>query len=197
MTYEMRDRAIEMGDGESFVVTSAYTPDGAYIGDEDWAKKLDEHGIAPELRTEDSGVCSIGFCEREQKWYGWSHRAIFGFGIGSKVERGNCAYVADTVDGLMEEYVKFFSDVSDPAEVRARLTPDYENNRVWVGEKHYEATMVSSADGVALAIDHPEMMPQGTITMGGYWMNTGRGEWTAETLEDAKQMACDFAESVS
>lgn len=25
----------------------------------------------------------------------------------------------------------------------------------------------------------------------------GRGEWTAETLEDAKQMAIDFAEGVS
>ena len=25
----------------------------------------------------------------------------------------------------------------------------------------------------------------------------GRGEWTAQTLEDARQMACDFAEGVS
>lgn len=26
----------------------------------------------------------IGFSEKEQKWYGWSHRAIHGFGIGDK-----------------------------------------------------------------------------------------------------------------
>lgn len=30
-------------------------------------------------------VCSLGFNEKEQKWYGWSHRAIFGFGIGNKL----------------------------------------------------------------------------------------------------------------
>lgn len=30
-------------------------------------------------------VCSVGFNEEEQKWYGWSHRAICGFGIGDKV----------------------------------------------------------------------------------------------------------------
>lgn len=28
---------------------------------------------------------SIGFNEQEQKWYGWSHRAICGFGIGDKL----------------------------------------------------------------------------------------------------------------
>ena len=25
----------------------------------------------------------------------------------------------------------------------------------------------------------------------------GRGEWTADTLEDAKQMACDYVDGVS
>lgn len=30
-------------------------------------------------------VCSIGFSEDEQKWYGWSHRAICGFGIDDKL----------------------------------------------------------------------------------------------------------------
>lgn len=27
------------------------------------------------------------------KWYGWSHRAVYGFGIGDKVKKGDCAYV--------------------------------------------------------------------------------------------------------
>lgn len=26
----------------------------------------------------------VGFSEKEQKWYGWSHRAIHGFKIGDK-----------------------------------------------------------------------------------------------------------------
>ena len=28
---------------------------------------------------------STGFSEKDQKWYGWSHRAIFGFKIGDKI----------------------------------------------------------------------------------------------------------------
>lgn len=26
------------------------------------------------------------------KWYGWSHRAMYGFGIGDKIKKGDCAY---------------------------------------------------------------------------------------------------------
>ncbi len=32
---------------------------------------------------------SIGFNEDEQKWYGWSHRAIYGFGIEDKLFEGD------------------------------------------------------------------------------------------------------------
>ena len=188
--YEMRECAIE--GASPFML--AYTSDGAYIGNEGWAIKLEERGIQPQLVSPEHSVCSIGFCEREQKWYGWSHRAIFGFGVGDSVKRGDCAFTAASVDDLIEDFVSFHDN--DP-EARARIAPDYENNRVWIGEKHYPATMVNSADGVVLAIEHPEMMPEGTITMGGYWQHAGRGEWTAATLDDAKQMACDFADGVS
>jgi len=30
-------------------------------------------------------VGSTGFSEKDQKWYGWSHRAIFGFKVGDKI----------------------------------------------------------------------------------------------------------------
>ena len=30
-------------------------------------------------------VCSIGYSESNDKWYGYSHRAICGFGIGNKL----------------------------------------------------------------------------------------------------------------
>lgn len=41
--------------------------------------------IKPELISPNHGVCSVGFCEKENKWYGWSHRAMVGFGIGDKI----------------------------------------------------------------------------------------------------------------
>lgn len=60
--------------------------DGCYIGDEKTAKMLAKKGIAPERAEKDCNVCSIGYSEKDKKWYGWSHRAIHGFGIGDKAE---------------------------------------------------------------------------------------------------------------
>jgi hypothetical protein len=67
-------------------LVAAVTPAGHYIGTPKDAEYLIvERGIKPELRTAASLTCSIGFCEREQKWYGWSHRALAGFGIGDRL----------------------------------------------------------------------------------------------------------------
>jgi hypothetical protein len=84
----------------------AYTYDGAYIGSPEWAHELVVvRGITPELNRPNHRVVSVGFAEAEQKWYGWSHRAIFGFGIGDSVSEGDViaeslpvGYVARTLD---------------------------------------------------------------------------------------------------
>ncbi len=108
----------------SFQMLSAYTPRGEYIGNWKTAHLLCvKRGIQPELRTPDSNVCSIGFSIKDGKWYGWSHRAIFGFKIGSMCKKGDYHYIP---------------------------------------KRHH-----------------------------------GKGAWTAKTIADARQMACDFAEGVS
>lgn len=56
--------------------------DDSFVGDEKFAKKLQDMGIEPERARKGDRVASVGFCEAENKWYGWSHRAIHGFGIG-------------------------------------------------------------------------------------------------------------------
>lgn len=74
-------------------ITAAYSKDGHYIGDLKTAQMLcDKYGIRPERSKKSHTVCSIGYSEKDGKWYGWSHRAIFGFSVGSKVKRGDCAY---------------------------------------------------------------------------------------------------------
>jgi len=89
------------------IVESAYTPSGDYIGDKKTAHFLvSKRGIKPEKSDPSHNVCSIGFCEKEQKWYGWSHRAIYGFGVGSKVEKGDCC----TSSGYTKEYLKEHPD---------------------------------------------------------------------------------------
>jgi len=48
-----------------------------------------KHGIIPQKAHSSHNVHSIGFSEKEKKWYGWSHRAVVGFGIGDKIFEPN------------------------------------------------------------------------------------------------------------
>jgi len=83
--YEVRTELWDNG-GPATEMRSAYTPSGDYIGNPRVARYLCvKRGIKPEKASPDDNVCSIGFCEKEQRWYGWSHRAICGFGIGDRV----------------------------------------------------------------------------------------------------------------
>lgn len=78
---------------------------------------FDKHGIKKETLP-GNNVPSIGFSETEQKWYGWSHRAIYGFGVGSKVKKGHAGYkgkewTAKTLDDAKKMAINFANDVSE------------------------------------------------------------------------------------
>ena len=74
---------------EKTVWKQAYAKDGSYIGDPAFARKwYNEYGIVPEA-IPDHGVASIGFSAKDGKWYGWSHRAAVGFGVGDMVFEEN------------------------------------------------------------------------------------------------------------
>lgn len=76
---------VETGE-DSFTMQSARSKkDNGYIGDEGSAQRLIEHGITPELIDAEHQVCSVGFNAKNNKWYGWSHRALCAFGIGDKI----------------------------------------------------------------------------------------------------------------
>ncbi len=84
---EIWDDSDHGGDGNGLEMKSAYTPNGAWIGNYKDARFLCVKKGLTKLQKSDASdcVCSIGFNEKEQKWYGWSHRAIFGFGLGDKL----------------------------------------------------------------------------------------------------------------
>lgn len=45
-----------------------------------------KYGITQRFKTDPShSVCSIGYSPKNKKFYGWSHRAVGGFGIGDKI----------------------------------------------------------------------------------------------------------------
>lgn len=76
--------------------------DGGYIGTKkeyDYLTK--EKGLVLIQKIhEQHNTCAIGYCPKENKWYGWSHRAIYGFGIGDEVHEGDLT----ATSGLIEEY---------------------------------------------------------------------------------------------
>ena len=113
MTYKNETRTPKEGyilvegmqDGEQFgcpdfPMAHAETKDGHYIGSPEDAEYLVSRGISPELANPSNNVCSIGFSEKEQKWFGWSHRAICGFGIGYVVKEGDCVAESGWIDGI-------------------------------------------------------------------------------------------------
>lgn len=76
--------------------------DGGYIGDEETYRFLVEKKklILIQKVKPSNCTCSIGYSPVENKWYGWSHRATYGFTIGDKVEKGDIT----ATSGLTDEY---------------------------------------------------------------------------------------------
>jgi len=90
-------------DNKYLIMYSVYSKkDGGYIGSPEDALVLYKRGIVPEKMKDNGNVCCIGFNEEEQKWYGWSHRAICGFKIGDIVKEGDCC----AASGWTDEYIK-------------------------------------------------------------------------------------------
>lgn len=114
---------------EKVTVDFTFTiPEALYIGNTKWAYRLWKRGIVPELKRPGSRVCSVGFCESKQKWYGWSHRAIYGFGIGDVVEEGDCAAETgfswdEELDGPVPDDLCFHDD-SLPVGFEAKTLDD-------------------------------------------------------------------------
>ena len=157
-----------------------------------YIKFLDEHEVVPHS-------ISLGFSEKEQKWYGWSHRAIYGFGIGSKTTKGDCSYVADTPQGLIDQHAEFFADISQECADRHRAECAVLTDGSGIVINHSGITIQAVAeehlDDLLTGNDVPtteELIGQGIEVR-----KCGRGEWTATTLEEAKHMAEDFAKSVA
>lgn len=91
--YIVRDEAWKLDDDSSTepcAIKAAYNLRGEYIGDPKTARYLIvTRKIKPIKASKDHCVCSIGYCKRQRKWYGWSHRAMAGFGKGDKLFEEN------------------------------------------------------------------------------------------------------------
>jgi hypothetical protein len=99
-----------------------YTTNGDYVGNPQMAKVLADRGIIPQKRNPDSNVCSIGFSKRTGKWYGWSHRAIYGFKPGDVVKKGDSTASSGWTKEYLEEHPE--DDIALPVGFKAKNLDD-------------------------------------------------------------------------
>lgn len=87
--YEVREEEVRIVESDlPTIVQSCYSPKGDYLGDQKFTLKLiKEFGIQSfeAHKNSESRVVCMGYSPINKKWYGWSHRAIAGFGIGDKI----------------------------------------------------------------------------------------------------------------
>ena len=149
-----------------------------HVGMEDSIKHLADREITDELTH------GVGFSPLDGQWYGWSHRAIYGFKVGSTCKKGDCHYIAKTDEGAEAAAIEFWKD-------RYHLNTRCEGIVEQEGEQYFD-----------IKWDYSPTVPNETLrgTLSGclhHIKPLGRGEWVAKTMDDAKQMAFDFNSGVS
>jgi hypothetical protein len=174
--------------------------DGSYItrvGMEDNVKFLAKLEITEELTH------GVGFSPKDNKWYGWSHRAIYGFEIGSTCKKGHCHYVASTPEELIDDHAIFFADISDDCAKQKRAECQILDDRSGIRILHTPIKLnvarnadelVEILEGEKSLADAPEV---NLFEDSFHTVECGRGEWVAKTMADAKLMAIAFNEGVS
>lgn len=165
----------------------------AHVGQEEDIKFLADREITEQLTH------GVGFSPKHGKWYGWSHRAIFGFCIGSTCKKGNCHYTADNPEEMIEDRANFFSDISKEVSESHRLEcsilPD--RSGIFINHKGFELPMVHDFGELEDNLNWGKELETELVLAGVEIRKCGKGEWVAETIEDAKQMAKDFNDGVS
>jgi len=181
------------GHGSDITWKAAYSlVDGSYIGSAKSAEHFERKGILPQAISSEHKVASIGFCKKEQKWYGFSHRAMYGFGVGSKVKKSSCGYKPTDTQDFLDDMIRFWVDDEDEWTTKSIILrqeldiTDPNKDREGLGA-YVKYSRIRKSDNKTLISDNWSPYPD-------QW---GRGEWEAKSLEDAKEMAVDFARGVS
>lgn len=158
-----------------------------HVGMEESLSYLLSHGITEQIQNS-KGVAehssNIGFNPVDQKWFGWSHRALYGFGVGSEIKRGDCAYCPVDEDDFRASVVEFWSG---------------EHHKGVSGEFKEEDGLKGVYISWTYTDDTPNEKIRGSLSgsFSPFPDMFGKGEWKAKTMDEAREMACDFAESVS
>lgn len=145
--------------------------------DNGYVKYLVRYGINDLHAVDGVEWACVGLSEDDGKWYGWSRSHIYGFEVGSSCEKTHIHYKPADKEGFMEL-----------------------QKALWVDPKHLNLVVDDITEkGFAIKWDYSDDFPEEKLrgTKGYVPCNFpeeyGKGEWVAETMDDAHQMAIDFA----
>lgn len=140
----------------------------------------------------------LGFSTYHQSWFGWSHRAIASFEIGSEVKKGDCAYQPFSKEDFIED-LKMFWDVDNGVWEECE-TPDITCTTILLSERECINEDYDNKIGYEIKckiIFRGADRDRESVYFKPYPDKWGRGKWIAKTLDDAKEMAIDFRDGVS
>jgi hypothetical protein len=167
----------------------AQTIDDVYIGSPEMAKKLcDEHDVTPDPAYNIYGVCSVGFSITEQRWYGWTQTGYASFGIGDRVEPGSYAYRPSNRGEFLEMVLRGYEKYKI-----IKVRPELEGFSIeYVINEPEDPELVKQLTAIYGDRKIPKLNSGHQVVFVPYPEEFGRGTWTAETLDDCRQMAIDF-----
>ncbi len=85
-------------------------------------------------RNSNHDTCSIGKSEADGKYYGWSHRAVYGFGIGDVIKPGNMGNKYQYSDKIQKKY----NDMLNTVDV------DYDKVDKWLNSITFEPYIIKT-----------------------------------------------------
>lgn len=135
-----------------------------------------------DYKITDQVTHGLGFSPDNQTWYGWTHRGLYGFTVGSTCEIGDVHYKPSTLSELIDNARKEWND-----DLRDNVTVEFVKEGVLKISWTYKDT-----------IPNPNLRGQYHEIEQEYNSTSfGRGQWVASNLEDAKQMAIDLRSNLS
>ena len=122
-----------------------------------------------------------GYSLLYRTWFGWDSTSLYEFKPGHSVMRGDRAYVPRHREDFIVDVLDFCTSEFDSGIVIDRV----EDNGVWLRRMHTDDGRNIFHVGKCESI------------FNRYPTTYGRGEWTAHTYNDCRQMAKDFQHSGS
>ncbi len=193
-----RDLGTECGQESLMVINAISRQDDSIVGGIDDAYKYIRQGITEFFGSRGCQYSNIGYIPKEKKWAGWSHRAIHAFGIGDIVKKGDIAFRTASIDELYNDYLdNEYRHEDEVVKIKDGIRIEHKMVKCRDVDCPHKGTQSIDCDVTEESLSKNHTCTYIEAESDFQEIKCGKGRWEATTLDEAKQMAIDFSESVS